>query len=157
MGAVLIGVLLTRDPQQRPYRAPFWMPKWKPFRVTVADWNVCENGTQIDHFLIRVLLTWYQAPSTCRKSEKQGIQKIAIPTGQLQSFGCLVFHFFHLLRVLNIMLIAFLLNSDQFGYHFHIHFSRPQKPGMASILASKMEPGMASEMYAKMVPKCITF
>ena len=49
-----------------------------------------------------------------------------------------------MLRVLDIMLIALLLKSDKFGYHFRIHFSRPQKPGMASILASKMEPGMAS-------------
>ena len=61
-------------------------------------------------------------------------------------FWMFFFHFLGILRTLNIMLIAFILTTDPFRYHFGSHFGGPGQPTTASISASKMDPDMAPVM-----------
>ena len=74
----------------------------------------------------------------------------------LHHFWMHFFHFFGILRVLNIMLIASLLRNCQFGYHFAIYFGGLGHPRTGSILASKMDPNMVSVLGPLLIGVLLT-
>ena len=80
----------------------------------------------------------------------------AISTSFLHHFWMSFFHFFGILRVLIIMLIASLLRNGQFGYHFAIYFGGLGHPRTGSILASKMDPNMVSVLGPLLIGVLLT-